>query len=104
MKKILWILLFLPLSLFAQEHYYYYKGQKQYLQLDTNYVFVSTTNGNILQKSSVLSDVSLVLNKKQHVTRLSQKESIPADFYWAEVQLPELRMKKTSLVSTKKSQ
>ena len=49
MKKLYWILWFLPLSLFAQEHFYYYKGEKQYLQLDTNYVFVSTVNESALQ-------------------------------------------------------
>lgn len=91
MRQIFWILLFFPLSLFAQEHFYYYKGQKQYLQLDTNYVFVTTTNESVLQKSNVISGVSLVLNKEQHTRLLSKKQNISAEFYWTEIQLPELR-------------
>lgn len=89
MKKIyLFLLLLFPLSLFAQEHYYYYKGEKQYLQLDTNYLFVSTTNSTALQKEG-LSKVqgTLVVNKEQTSNLLKQKQGVLADFYWAELNL-----------------
>ena len=46
MKKLYWIFLFLfPLFLFAQENFYYYKGEKQHLELDTSRVFIPYTIG-----------------------------------------------------------
>jgi len=45
MKKYLILFLFLPTLLFAQEkHYYYYKGEKQYLTLNKNKVNFTAIN------------------------------------------------------------
>ena len=43
-------LLFLPSYLSSQGYFYYYQGEKQFLELDTGYVFVSTVNEPALQR------------------------------------------------------
>lgn len=72
-------LLLLPLSVFAQESFYYYKGEKQYLKLNTDYVFVSTVNENALQESNLLSG-SIKVTKEQMSNLLKQKLNLSADF------------------------
>ena len=84
MKKIVFIVLLFPLSLLAQEHFYYYKGQKQPLQLDTTRVFIYTVNDVALQKSNLISKRTLNLHKEQI---LKQKQKISTDFYWTELKL-----------------
>ncbi|MDP3443974.1 MAG: S8 family serine peptidase, partial [Ignavibacteria bacterium] len=85
MKKIFWILLLFPLSLLAQEHFYYYKGEKQYLQLDTNSVFISTVKESSLNNSNLVSKTSLSIKKEQASYLLRQKQNLATDFYWAEL-------------------
>ncbi|PDP72132.1 hypothetical protein [Tannerella forsythia] len=84
MKKIVFIVLLFPLSLLAQEHFYYYKGKKQPLQLDTTRVFIYTVNDVALQKSNLISKRTLNLHKEQI---LKQKQKISTDFYWTELKL-----------------
>ncbi len=95
MKRIFWLFLLLPFSLFAQEHFYYYKEKKQYLELDTNYVFVSTINNVALQKSNLMSNAVLRLNKEQHTGFLKYKQNIAEDFYWTEMHLLNVNPGKT---------
>jgi len=46
----------------AQEHYYYYNGGKIYLELNTDYIFVSGTNESNIKK--VLNNNSTSIDKK----------------------------------------
>ena len=88
-------LLFLPFYLLSQEYFYYYKGEKQYLELDTGYVFVSTVDGSALQKSNLVPKETLTLNKEQTSPLLKQKQNIPVDFYWTELKLSGSELKGT---------
>ncbi len=77
----------LPDIFICSRAFYYYKGEKQYLQLDTNYVFISTVNESALQKNNLVSKGILTLNKEQTSHLLKQKQNMSADFYWAELEL-----------------
>ena len=90
MRKLYWILLLFPLSLFAQEHFYYYKGDKKYLQLDTNYLFVSTINKSVLQEDSIFKGYCfLTIHKERFSELLKHKQNISSDLYWTEIKLSE---------------
>lgn len=80
-------LLFLPSYLSSQGYFYYYQGEKQFLELDTGYVFVSTVNKSALQGSNLVSKKSLNLNKERTSPLLRQRQNIETDFYWTELEL-----------------
>jgi len=90
------VLCFLQLS--AQEHYYYYKGEKQYLELNTDYIFISALNKSSIQNvrigtSSNLNKSSKLIEDKptkatlqptgllvQHPVRYSQEINLTNNF------------------------
>lgn len=101
MKKLYWVILLFPFYLFSQEHFYYYKGERQPLKIDTRYVFVSTTNSTMLQNSNLVQK-TLDVYKEQTSAILKQKQNATADFYWAEVPLEQKRIKESYTASVKR--
>lgn len=91
MKKILLIisLLCIFLCVYTQDYYYYVNGEKKYLELDLERVFVSSIGEEpvekIVKKRSSLT--SPIVKKDNLSSILKTKQKVSKDFYWSEVRL-----------------
>jgi len=77
-----------------QTYFYYYKGNKKYLKLNPNYIFVSGTKTNSIQSANLNTRINIqhVSEVKEDIT--SQTLHKPNNFsvkhpvrYWAEIEL-----------------
>ena len=79
------------IELTAQEYFYYYKGKRQPLKLNTEFVYVVTSSElSDSQKLSTSLDKDAVVSKfSSNTTKQTLKRIAPdaAQLYWAEVQL-----------------
>lgn len=88
----------LCVALHAQTpYYYYYEGEKQYLELNTEYAFLSLKEHNmpddILQRNITYTELKSDNSNKKHFqennassrfyTRLSFNENLTEEQYWA---------------------
>jgi len=64
----------------AQEHYYYYKGEKVYLELNTDYVFISSTGKNNIKNARINVSVDNNNSTKIIEDRASRIFSKPIGF------------------------
>jgi len=86
------VLCFVQLS--AQEHYYYYKGEKIYLELNPDYIFISGTSQNNIQNAQIEVAVDDSNSSEMTEDRASQTLAKPIGFverhpvrYWKEIKL-----------------
>ena len=80
---------FVGLAQNTVKNYYYYKNEKRYLELDTNYVFISFTSSDLLQNDKLSRFGSTKQHKESMNSSLKQTLNKDEDFYWAEVKLGE---------------
>jgi len=79
----------------AQEHFYYYKGEKIYLELNSDYIFISGTNKSRIQNISATNSINgmspsnikedLTTNSLETSKRFKKSGSLR---YWRELKLP----------------
>ncbi len=90
MKKTFFLLVMLfPLLTVAQEqnkYFYYYKGKKQYLELNTDYVFIASSAKQVPKKYSKILDNSTELKQDNAFNRITSKENFNETF-WGGVKL-----------------
>jgi len=90
MKSIIFVISILVgiLQVNAQEHFYYYKGNKEVLAVNTQYAFISTINivnqeqlATLLPKNAIITkfEMDIALNGLNKIGRFTQR-------YWAEIQ------------------
>lgn len=85
MKKIslFLVVLFCTTILYAQEHYYYYDGNKRYLEINTQYAFLMQKENKVLNFNSI--NVKYSSLKSIDLSRYSQN-TIKKDLrYWTEL-------------------
>lgn len=88
MKKhiiLLYLLIFMTVYGHAQnagnKYYFYYKNEKQFLELNTDFVFVSVTGDET--KNANLFRVGEGTFKKEGLSdKMKQKLSLSEDFFW----------------------
>lgn len=89
----------------AQEHYYYYNGEKIYLELNPDYIFVSGANKNSIKNASVTNSVNgmnssnikedLTANSLETTKNFKKSNSLR---YWRELKV-QSKVSKTSYLS-----
>lgn len=79
-------LIFFPLLLVAQskEYFYYYRGQKQYLELNTDYVFILTSEPDMLMNHDIVKRDNVKLQEVMSYNNVEGKKK-SSDLYWAEI-------------------
>lgn len=70
----------------VNKYYYYYKGEKQFLELNTDFVFVSVEEDKT-KKTNLFSVNEGTLKKEGLSDKMKQKLNSSNDFYWAEIKL-----------------
>jgi len=89
---LLYLLVFMAIYGFAQnessKYYYYYKTEKQFLELNTDFVFVSVT-GDEAKNANLLRVGEGTFKKERLSDKMKQKLNLSEDFYWAELKLGE---------------
>nr|WP_319571906.1 hypothetical protein [uncultured Draconibacterium sp.] len=68
------------------KYYYYYKGEKQFLELNTDFVFVSVEEDKT-KNVNLFSVGGGTLKKEGLSDKMKQKLNSSDDFYWAEIKL-----------------
>lgn len=97
MKKFILITLcvFYPFLLIGKNSYFfYYKGEKQSMELDTAQIFVSALTPSALQKNKELTKQRSLSIKKEEVPKKLKQQSI-SDFYWTKLDLDYSGIKKS---------
>lgn len=101
-KKILIMKILIPLiisilcftQMSAQDYYYYYKGEKIYLELNPDYIFISSTNESDVQNARI--NVPIDNNNSNEITEEKVRQTLakPTGFieqypvrHWREVNL-----------------
>ncbi|HBY54852.1 MAG TPA: hypothetical protein DEH15_20775 [Marinilabiliales bacterium] len=72
----------------GNKYYYYYKTEKQFLELNTDFVFVSVT-GDEAKNANLLRVGEGMFKKERLSDKMKQKLNLSEDFYWAELKLEE---------------
>jgi hypothetical protein len=70
------------------KYYYYYKNEKQFLELNTDFAFVSVT-GDETKNTNLFGVGKGTLKKEGLSDKMKQKLNLSDDFYWAELKLSE---------------
>ncbi|TCN72290.1 subtilase family protein [Acetobacteroides hydrogenigenes] len=73
----------------GSKHYYYYNNEKKYLELNSDYVFVSFTGSDAKQINELRKFGLTKYQKESASSKLKQKLNEIEDFYWAEIKLGE---------------
>lgn len=90
---LLYMLIFMAIYGLAQngnsKYYYYYKTEKQYLELNTDFVFVSVIGNEDTQNNELFKVGEGILKKEGLSAKMKQKLNTSDDFYWAEIKFGE---------------
>ena len=97
-RRILYLSLLLAAVCFVSnaqsDHYYYYNGEKVFLELDTQNIFMTSPNEtDVTESESNLFKSSSEVNVDRTYTYLEKidgKEENPRDFFWKKVELQSL--------------
>lgn len=96
MKKhiaLIYMIVFLAVYGFAQngnnKYYYYYQNEKQYLELNTDFVFASVIGNEDSQNNELFKVGTGILKKEGLSAKMKQKLNSFDDFYWAEIKVGE---------------
>ncbi|WP_160150034.1 S8 family serine peptidase [Parabacteroides sp. Marseille-P3160] len=92
MKKYIYIICLSLFSVFLfsqnnSEYFYYYKGEKQYLELNTDYVFVSSIGRESIEFNNILKNAVINIRKDEMSNMLRKQQQTDKDIFWSEVKL-----------------
>lgn len=73
----------------SNKYYYYYQNEKQYLELNTDFVFVSVIGNENSQNNELFKVGTGILKKEGLSAKMKQKLNSSDDFYWAEIKFGE---------------
>jgi hypothetical protein len=76
------LILFFP----DAHNFFYYKGEKQYLELNMDYVFISTI-GLDSSNMQLFNDLNIKFNKESLSSKIKQKLNSNEDLYLSELKL-----------------
>ena len=90
MKKFIALIIFLNTFsiIHSQEYFYYYNGEKHPLELNTNYLFVSSLGEDPMRDISKMDQiVSVYIQKEVTSPKLKYVSGSKEDFYWGEIKI-----------------
>jgi subtilisin family serine protease len=85
--SLIFIVLNFGYSQTVNSKYYYYNGEKRYLDINTEYVFVSTIGSDSIQESDFLKLLVNKLKKLDFSDKIRIQLNENKDFYWSEIRL-----------------